>query len=84
MTMFRDVLINDRPFKKFVIYCSECDETLVELGDLTKMPCKNEAFVLYQVREHARDSGHTSFDGDIEPIGQLRHIDSSITVESTK
>jgi hypothetical protein len=80
MRGFRETLIEERPFRAFQLHCSECNEVLIELSDLTESPFKNEVLVLHRIENHAKESGHYSFDGDIKPHGSLHHIDTTITV----
>lgn len=74
------MLIEERPFKAFELYCSECNDVMVQLSDLTESPFKNEVLVLYQIHSHTKETGHHSFDGNIEPLGSIQHIDTTIEV----
>jgi len=80
MRGFRKTLIEERPFRVFQLYCSECNEVLIEVSDLTESPFKNEFLVLHRIENHAKEAGHYSFDGNIEPQHSLQHIDTTITV----
>lgn len=77
---FREILIEERPFRVFQLYCSKCEEVLVEVSDLTESPLKNEALVLYQIENHSKETGHYLIDGNIEPQYSLQRIDATIEV----
>jgi len=55
-------------------------KTLIEVSDLTESPFKNEVLVLHRIENHAKEAGHYSFDGNIEPQHSLQHINTTITV----
>jgi hypothetical protein len=82
MNGFREILIEETPFRVFQIYCNECEESLIKVSDLTESPFKNEVLVLYRIRTHAKETGHCSFDGNIEPMHALQHIDTNIHVQN--
>lgn len=80
MREFREMLVDNRQFRVFQLHCSECNEVLIQVSDLTDSPFKNEVLVLYRTVNHANESGHYSFDGTIEPQHAIEQIDTTITV----
>jgi hypothetical protein len=80
MNQFREILIEKRPFRIFQLLCSECNEEIISVTDLTDSPLKNEALVIHSIEQHSFEQGHYSFDGNIEPAHALQHIDTTITI----
>lgn len=80
MNQFRETLIEERPFRVFQLLCSTCNKEVVGVADLTDSPLKNEAPVIQSIQQHASETGHYSFDGNIEPAHALQHIDTTITI----
>jgi hypothetical protein len=82
MREFRELLIEEQPFTEFEFQCSECNNILIELGELTNSAFKNEVLVLYRLQNHTKETNHSSYDGIIEPAHRIQKIDTTITVNN--
>lgn len=79
--VLRKTITDGGPFGHLEVICCECDEAIFTREDMKEgKALRNEAYLRYKVREHARNHLHTDFRLDVKPHTALKTIDDEITV----